>query len=165
MTTPGDLDYLEPVGSLSPAPAAVALIVDERGRYLVQLRDDIPTIFFPNHWGCFGGALEPGETHLDALHRELHEELALDSAPLGAEEFTRFTFDFGFAGGGIIDRAFFEVPIKAAQVDEMVLGEGSELRLWEGPELLKQPVVPYDRFAIWMHCYRTQLALGQSPTP
>ncbi len=158
MTGADTLSYLEPVGPLSPAPAAVALLVDEQRRYLMQLRDDIPTIFFPNHWGCFGGALEPGETHLEALHRELGEELALNSQPLGAEEFTRFTFDFGFAGGGIIDRAFFEVPIKAATIDSLTLGEGRELRLWEGPQLLQQLVVPYDRFAIWMHYYKDQLS-------
>jgi hypothetical protein len=33
-----------------------------RGRYLVQLCDSKPTIFFPDHWGCFGGAGEAGET-------------------------------------------------------------------------------------------------------
>lgn len=31
--------YLEPQGRLKPANAAVALVVDEAGRYLVQLRD------------------------------------------------------------------------------------------------------------------------------
>ena len=45
------LRYLEPQGSLKPANAAVALIVDEQARYLVQLRDLKPTIFFPDHWG------------------------------------------------------------------------------------------------------------------
>ena len=70
--------YLEPQGLLKPANAAVALIIDEQGRYLVQLRDAKPTIFFPDHWGCFGGALEPGETDEQCLAREIDEELGLD---------------------------------------------------------------------------------------
>ena len=161
MTSPmGSLRYLEPVGSLAPAPAAVALITDEQGRYLVQLRDDKPTIFFPNHWGCFGGALEPAESHTEALRREVMEELALDIEEQNISEFTRFTFDFGFAGGAIIDRVFFEVSIHSNLLDDLVLGEGREMCLWHGPQLLKEAVVPYDRFAIWMHCYRMELKNG-----
>ncbi len=161
MTSPmGSLRYLEPVGSLSPAPAAVTLITDEQGRYLVQLRDDKPTIFFPNHWGCFGGALESGETHTEALRREVMEELALDIEAQNISEFTRFTFDFGFAGGTIIDRVYFELSINSNILADLLLGEGREMRLWHGPQLLREAVVPYDRFAIWMHCYRKELQNG-----
>ena len=49
--------------------------MDEDNRVLLQLRDDKPDIFFPNHWGCFGGAIEPGEAPHDTLLRELQEEL------------------------------------------------------------------------------------------
>ena len=42
--------------------AAKAIIIDAQGRYLFQLRDDIPTITFPGYWGLFGGALESLET-------------------------------------------------------------------------------------------------------
>src|SRR6476620_6979367 len=94
--------YLEPKGPLKPANAAVALIVDEDGRYLVQLRDSKPTIFFPDHWGCFGGALEPGETDEHCLQREIDEELGLDLRQCAVRPFTTFTFDFSFAGGSVI---------------------------------------------------------------
>ena len=101
--------YLEPQGRLKPANAAVALIVDEQGRYLVQLRDSKPNIFFPDHWGCFGGAIEPGETNERCLARELDEELGLDLSLFAVRHFTTFTFDFGFAGGSVIHRAFYEL--------------------------------------------------------
>ena len=154
----GRRPYLKPSGPLQPANAAVALIVDEADRYLVQLRDPIPTIFFPDHWGCFGGALEPGETDEAGLARELREELDLEITDLPTAMFTDFTFDFGFAGGGVIYRRFFEVRVPSDRIKSLRLGEGREMRLFEGPELLRQQVVPYDRFAIWMHCYRGELA-------
>ena len=153
----GRPDYLKPQGSLQPANAAVALIVDEAGRYLVQLRDAKPTIFFPQHWGCFGGAVEPGETDDDCLARELQEELDLDLSRCAVRHFTTFTFDFGFAGGSVIHRAFFEVRVADALLTRLKLAEGQAMRLFPGPQLLGMQVVPYDRFAIWMHCYRVEL--------
>lgn len=152
-----NLRYLEPSGRLRPSNAAVALIVDEAGRYLVQLRDPKPTIFFPDHWGCFGGALEPGEDDIACLARELAEELTLDIAPLPVSHFTTFTFDVAFAGLGTVYRAFWEVRMPAARLADLTLGEGSDMRFFTGPELLASQVVPYDRFAIWMHLYRDRL--------
>lgn len=155
--------YLKPSGPLEPANAAVALIIDESGNYLVQLRDPIPTIFFPDHWGCFGGALEPGETDAAGLARELREELDLDISDLPTSMFTDFTFDFAFAGGGVIYRRFFEVQVPADRIHSLTLGEGREMRWFAGPDLLARQVVPYDRFAIWMHCYRHDLRQSSAP--
>lgn len=150
--------YLEPQGPLQPANAAVALIVDEHERYLVQLRDAKPTIFFPDHWGCFGGALEPGETDEQCLAREIDEELGLDLRQCAVRHFTTFTFDFGFAGGSVIHRAFFEVRADSAVLGTLALNEGRAKEFFAGSELLAKQVVPYDRFAIWMHCYRQELS-------
>jgi hypothetical protein len=51
------------------------------GRWLMQLRDEIPTIVAPGCWGLFGGHLDPGETPEQALRRELLEgqDIALRS--------------------------------------------------------------------------------------
>ncbi len=62
---------------------AVALALLEReGRWLLQLRDDLPGIVAPGHWGLFGGHLDPGETPEQALRRELREEIAWEAGPL-----------------------------------------------------------------------------------
>jgi hypothetical protein len=66
--------------------------------------------------------------------------------------------DFGFAGGSVIHRAFFEVKAGSASLASLSLHEGRAKQLFAGPELLAMRVVPYDRFAIWMHCYRQELS-------
>jgi len=50
---------------------ATALIVDEAGRVLLQRRADFEA------WGLPGGVMEPGESLLQALHREVAEETGL----------------------------------------------------------------------------------------
>jgi len=53
---------------------AIAMLQQE-GRWLLQLRNENPRIVAPGCWGLFGGHLEPGETALVALRRELYEEI------------------------------------------------------------------------------------------
>jgi 8-oxo-dGTP pyrophosphatase MutT (NUDIX family) len=54
-----------------------ALIVDERGRYLMQIRDRSPGILHPGALGLFGGAVEAGESADRAIRRELAEEIGI----------------------------------------------------------------------------------------
>lgn len=54
---------------------AGALLTDEAGRYLLQIRDDTPGILHPGAYGLFGGGIEPGESEAEAMARELEEEI------------------------------------------------------------------------------------------
>jgi 8-oxo-dGTP pyrophosphatase MutT (NUDIX family) len=58
-----------------------ALLVNSQGEVLLQLRDDRPDLLAPGFWTLPGGAIEPGETPTQAIHRELREEMEL-SLPL-----------------------------------------------------------------------------------
>jgi 8-oxo-dGTP pyrophosphatase MutT (NUDIX family) len=55
--------------------SATAILVDGRGRFLLQHRDDKPEIINPGLWGSFGGAIEDYETPVDGFLREVEEEL------------------------------------------------------------------------------------------
>jgi 8-oxo-dGTP pyrophosphatase MutT (NUDIX family) len=138
---------------LRPAEAVAALIFTPDARYLMQHRDEKPGIFFPGWWGCFGGAVEPGESPADAILRELAEEL--NFRPEGLAHFATLGLDFSFAGHRILPRHFFTVQIDEAAVEQMRLGEGQALALIPGAELLCMPrVIPYDATVIWQHLSR-----------
>lgn len=140
-------------GLLSPGNAVVGIIVLEDGSYLCQLRSQKSEIFYPDHWGLFGGAVESGESVEAGLKRELKEELSLtiDSA----EYFTEFTFDFSFRGLGTVWRRYFIVRIDGNELNRIRLGEGREFKAFSARELFAQPrVVPYDAFAVWLHATR-----------
>jgi len=57
---------------------AVMVIENNERKVLLMLRDDIPTITYPNHWGFIGGHIEPGETPRKAVKREIMEELCFN---------------------------------------------------------------------------------------
>ena len=144
------VDFFLSEGPLTPADASVAIIILDDRRYLMQLRDQRRGVFYPGHWGLFGGAIEPGETPEAALYRELLEEL--DYRPLAVSYFTRFSFDFRCCGSPPVERYYYEVKVAISKVQTMTLGEGSALRAFDAEELLAgSRVTPYDAFAIWMH--------------
>jgi 8-oxo-dGTP pyrophosphatase MutT (NUDIX family) len=141
---------------LRPGNAAAAIIVLDDGRYLLQLRDNMAGIFFPGHWGLFGGGVEKDERPADALRRELMEELSLAVAELRL--LTRFEFDFVPMGLTRIYREFFEVRLPAASVPSLRLGEGVAFEAFSREQVLALPrLVPYDSFALWFHANEFRL--------
>jgi UDP-N-acetylmuramate--alanine ligase len=59
--------------------AANTILTDTSGTFLLQQRDDIPTIRNPGQISGFGGRVEPDDASLlDAATRELHEETNLN---------------------------------------------------------------------------------------
>lgn len=56
---------------------AVTILVDRRGRVLLQERDE-HAVVAPNQWGFVGGHVERGESTQTAAYRELAEETGLD---------------------------------------------------------------------------------------
>jgi 8-oxo-dGTP pyrophosphatase MutT (NUDIX family) len=136
--------------------AVAALLVLEDGRYIVQLRDDIPNIWYPGHWGLFGGGVDAGEDELAALRRELREELELEVTE--ARLFATIDYDLQSIGLDCYFRRYYEVPVTIAAWNRVVLHEGSDVRALTGDEALSLPrISPYDAFALFLYHNRHRL--------
>ena len=59
-------------------PSAIARIQDDDGRILLLRRTDGEDL-----WGFPGGAIDPGESAVEAVKREVYEEIGLRIEPVG----------------------------------------------------------------------------------
>jgi 8-oxo-dGTP pyrophosphatase MutT (NUDIX family) len=81
------------VSELRLRPAARAVVLDEDERVLLVRFDFTGE---PPVWATVGGGVEPGETHEEAIRRELVEEAGLDEIELGPPVWTRtHVFELG----------------------------------------------------------------------
>ena len=126
------------------------ILVDPDGRYLMQLRDDIPGIVFPGHWGCFGGGAEPGESMGEAFIREIEEEISI--TPVGFTPFTDMLYRSPVDPSLVRGKLFYVLPITPADIARMVQCEGADMRLFTMAELLVEPkVIPSDIYGLLSH--------------
>jgi 8-oxo-dGTP pyrophosphatase MutT (NUDIX family) len=144
------------LNNLIPSDAVAALIIVNKNKYLLQLRDDKSDIWFPSHWGLFGGAIEPEELPEQALIRELEEEISIEKSNYDYNFFSEFTFDFSYCGYGVVYRRFYEIHLSIKQFENLKLGEGADMNIFTKPEILNSlKITPYDQFALWMHIGNT----------
>lgn len=147
--------FLASTAPLRFGDAVAAILVLEDGRYILQRRDDLPGIWYPDHWGFFGGGIESGEDALAALGRELEEELTLAIDIATARLFARFDFDLSPDGLRRFYRNFYVVPIAGAALGRARLKEGAEVKAFSGAEALGSlRLTPYDSFALFLHYAR-----------
>lgn len=106
------------VSTSTAVPVAVAIIYQD-DKYLMQLRDNLPTIAYPGVWGLFGGHLDPGEKPQDTISRELIEEINYP-----AEKLTPFRS----YGDSKYMRYVFSCPL-TIPLDNLELREGEDLEL------------------------------------
>ena len=100
-------------------------IIHHEGKYLMQLRDDIPGILYPGVWGLFGGHLDPGEDPETGLKRELTEEINYH-----VEELT----EFRCYGDSEVIRYMYSCPL-LVPIKQLQLNEGWDLGLLTQTEI------------------------------
>ncbi|MGV8151740.1 MAG: NUDIX domain-containing protein [Candidatus Nanoarchaeia archaeon] len=54
---------------------AGVIFLNKNKELLLQLRDNKKSIVYPNHWSLLGGQIEKRESRLEALKREIKEEI------------------------------------------------------------------------------------------
>jgi 8-oxo-dGTP diphosphatase len=112
-------------------------IVLFEGKVLLELRDNKPNIPDPDRWTFPGGGIELGENHLDAVKRELKEEINLtpqDIAPLGLiiNAVTRSRHQM------------YVCRLTAEEASGVKLGnEGQEVRFFTYEEIIGVPCAKY----------------------
>jgi len=130
---------------------ASAILIGTCGRILLQQRDDVPWIRYPGMVALFGGHREGGETFLECVTREVHEEIGFPVAPARFEPLVRYQATYA-DGGGLIGEFFV---VRGIPVGDIVVSEGSLLavRRNELPALLHR--MPPST------CYVVQIFLGK----
>ena len=105
---------------------AIAILYRD-DKFLFQLRDDIPNIVYPGHWGLFGGHLDPGETPEVAVERELLEEIGYTLPSISK---------FGCYNDVKVIRHVYHAPL-TVELERLVLSEGWDMDLLT-PEQIRQ---------------------------
>lgn len=148
--------FLTDENLLQTGDAVAAIIVVEDGRYLLQLRDDVPRIFYPGFWGCFGGGVSSDEEPTQALKRELREELEFE--PDDCAELLSLDFDLRGINGKKHYRHYYIATTTQAECGRFVLHEGAAMKLFTSAEIFALAnLTPYDAFALWLHSARARL--------
>lgn len=126
---------------------ASAILIDSRGRFLLQQRDDVSGIAQPGKIGLFGGHREDGETYLECVVREIREEIGYFISPDRFHHLVTYQGTELDADGDTMTSEVFvvrDVPVEALNVTEgsLVVVEPDKL----AP--IEHKLAPSTRFAM-----------------
>lgn len=106
-------------------PGADIIILNQQQQVLLVLRDNKPSIPFPNTWALLGGYVEPGEQPEETIRRELIEEIDLK---LGEVHY------FNFYAWPECDEHIFWAQLDI-DISQIILQEGQKLAYFSPQEL------------------------------
>ncbi|PIG92699.1 NUDIX hydrolase [Gloeocapsopsis sp. IPPAS B-1203] len=105
---------------------AIAVLY-RQNQFLMQLRDNIPGILYPGHWGLFGGHIESGEVPEVAVIRELQEEINYTPPAI---------LNFSCYYDEKVVRHVYHAPL-TVELDHLVLNEGWDMALLTPQQVLQ----------------------------
>jgi len=115
---------------------AAIILENDKGEFLLALRDDKSWIPFPNHWDLIGGHVEEGETPEEALVREVKEELDID-----IKEYTFYKKYECLTGDAYANTKYIYSGKINIPIEEVTLLEGQR------PQYFSREEIPDVRFA------------------
>jgi 8-oxo-dGTP diphosphatase len=108
------------------------IFINDEGKVLLFLRDNIPDLPYPNMWDVPGGHVEPNESPENCIIREMKEEMDLDIDEF--ELFSKIEFE---------DRIEYSFWARADfDIDNIELTEGQKLK-WFTRDDAKQTPLAY----------------------
>ncbi len=119
---------------------STVIFYTDDGRILLQDREGIAK--FGEEYDFFGGGIDTGENPLDAIKRELKEEM--DYEPLDLKFFKMFDFKIDAYNS----RTEYVFIAKAPDFDKVTVLEGKAAKLFTIQEALKLKLFPYDDIII-----------------
>jgi 8-oxo-dGTP diphosphatase len=123
--------------AMTPVRHVVLAVMTVNGGYALQHRDDRPDVAWPGYWGLFGGSVDTGERPIEAIRREIDEELGLDVT--GWRELWTFTHASPYVDD--IYRCTAFVVDVGDLCPRHVLGEGQAAGVFR-LDALPEPTVP-----------------------
>ena len=113
---------------------AVKAVIYSDDKFLLQLRDQKQGIFYPGVWGLFGGSVDDGEKPIDALKRELFEEIGLEIKD------AKLLFSWNHDKYNSILH-FFLVPL-TVELEKLCLNEGQRMDLFSIEQINMLQITP-----------------------
>lgn len=131
----------------------VSIILIYNGKCLFHLRDNKPTISNPNKWSFISGGIEEAESFEEAIRRECKEEIGIVPS------------DLRYLGHSDVSACFYSY-LSDAEAQNLVLGEGQEIRFFNPEEMHDLNMSPGVEKMITVYKDNLQrLILGESVSP
>jgi len=136
--------------------ASCAIILTNSEGFLLQLRDNKKGVFFPGHWGFFGGAIEGSENPEQAIIREIKEEINLGIDNL--DYLFNINFNFSDSEDRTIKRHYFEIRLAKEDLNNIKLAEGQAYKIFTKREAITlQPFWSLDAYALWLYMNKNRI--------
>jgi 8-oxo-dGTP diphosphatase len=119
---------------------AGVILFNRKGELLLLLRDNIPTIGYPDHWTIAGGVIEEEETPEEAALREVQEEIGVRLA--GVSLFQLYEIDDERREEPVPYYVYWSRLDRSAA--ELTLGEGQDMRFFRPEELPTLRIIPHE---------------------
>lgn len=144
-------------GKLKPNNA-VCVIIFFKKKFLLQKRDNKKDIFFPDYLGLFGGAVNKFESNINAIQREVKEELNLLVHKRRFKYFCNIALDLRKIGQKKYIRTIYTLELRKDEIPRINLFEGKYL-LWTKffDTITKLILVSYNAFALWLFLFSTKI--------
>lgn len=115
--------------------SSVAIVVNKAGEFLLQ-KKTLDYKWFSGGWSLFGGGIKDGETPLEAIKRELKEELGICFEKI--KFFKKNSFEIG---NNSFENEVFLVNFNG-RISEIILNEGAGFAFFSKEELNSLNIFP-----------------------